>query len=1053
VRVTKLWLDGYGRFSNVDLELVQGLQIIAGPNERGKSTVRAFVCDMLYGQKRSSLKRQYDDSNELRMPWGGRDIYGGRLEYTLDSGTVFEVQRRFDRKNESVNIFDRTHGSDVTADFRMLKNRESDFAHTHLGISKEVFANAAVITHMTLEALGDAEALGAIRNRILSLTDSGGEKDSCESALARLDVRNVRIGKVASRTKPLPAARSMLADLIQEHEFAIELRRDLAGIRERRRQAIAQGDALREKRTALEAELELIDRAELAERLDEIEELQLKVEDVTRSCFSRKAGSDFPLESLDEILRTHSKLDAATAQFNRTRSEYDSLSDEMVSERERLGTDAQNAFAEIPEESELRLAEVESQSMRLTERIHEVMTSQSVAEERMLAAQSDLSNLPDFSQESADPVEWLTQLASSFRIAQRARDEEQHKLEELQNDISDRNAQLEEPTRLFENVEDFTKDVRDYELNTRIAAEQLADLEKRVQTQADAAQAHRDKVPGYVWLTIIALVFLGLSIGVAFKTGVFGVLLASAFIALIAVITGMHIAYNHISAKRASAESEDSQHEMAAIKSADSHQRVTLEELMSSAGCENPRELEALHEKFIEACAELDAVQQLHDRQVETAEFAQHRAQQVFDRLQQTFLRVGEKLDEESEVRAAASRAISRYQQYRDAKRRLSESRDLFQKHSKVRTEQQQELDLLLEEDRSLSLQLRQMMRENGYPEESKHDSAVTALKGYRIRSAQVRQRRGRLEFMAEKLAVMEGQLERESKELDSCASMLSQWFEKVGAHDLDSLNALAEHAREYRAMRAELDALERQLNTLLRGQTLEDLRDAAEELGTSPTSGCRSQEEVQTELQYVADEIECASKEEHALHIHITQRSAGSRPLSEIEEEREELQRKVKELEFELQSSTHAMAVIEEVSQERHSRIAPLLAHHASEFFKSITSGAYDEMHIDRDMQISVRIPQTNLLDSDPGQCLSKGTVDQIYLALRLAVMQVLSENSESIPMLLDDPFANYDDLRLAKAMQLLAHLSKDSQMILFTCRDDVKEAAEATGVHIIEI
>ena len=79
MRFLKLWLDGYGRFAGTSIELAPGLQVILGPNEQGKTTVRCFVGDMLYGQKRSTLQRLYEESNELRRPWIGADTYGGRL--------------------------------------------------------------------------------------------------------------------------------------------------------------------------------------------------------------------------------------------------------------------------------------------------------------------------------------------------------------------------------------------------------------------------------------------------------------------------------------------------------------------------------------------------------------------------------------------------------------------------------------------------------------------------------------------------------------------------------------------------------------------------------------------------------------------------------------------------------------------------------------------------------------------------------------------------------------------------------------------------------------
>ena len=90
MRFTKLVIDGYGRFTGKDVELVPGLQILAGPNEQGKTTLRHFVCDMLYGQKSNGFQQSYDEMNEIRAPWKNDSAYGGRVEYTLDSGEVIE---------------------------------------------------------------------------------------------------------------------------------------------------------------------------------------------------------------------------------------------------------------------------------------------------------------------------------------------------------------------------------------------------------------------------------------------------------------------------------------------------------------------------------------------------------------------------------------------------------------------------------------------------------------------------------------------------------------------------------------------------------------------------------------------------------------------------------------------------------------------------------------------------------------------------------------------------------------------------------------------------
>ena len=94
MRISRLLLDGYGRFVGRDLEIGQSLQVIVGPNEQGKSTIRNFIGDMLYGQKRSSTQRLYEEAQELRRPWSSPEPYSGRIVYVLDGTAATVVARR-----------------------------------------------------------------------------------------------------------------------------------------------------------------------------------------------------------------------------------------------------------------------------------------------------------------------------------------------------------------------------------------------------------------------------------------------------------------------------------------------------------------------------------------------------------------------------------------------------------------------------------------------------------------------------------------------------------------------------------------------------------------------------------------------------------------------------------------------------------------------------------------------------------------------------------------------------------------------------------------------
>jgi DNA repair exonuclease SbcCD ATPase subunit len=72
---------------------------------------------------------------------------------------------------------------------------------------------------------------------------------------------------------------------------------------------------------------------------------------------------------------------------------------------------------------------------------------------------------------------------------------------------------------------------------------------------------------------------------------------------------------------------------------------------------------------------------------------------------------------------------------------------------------------------------------------------------------------------------------------------------------------------------------------------------------------------------------------------------------------------------------------------------------------------------------------------DVDP-EALSRGTIDQLYLAARLSLVDIICENRRP-PLLLDDPFVTFDTRRLRKAMEVLKDFSGGRQVIIFTCSD----------------
>jgi uncharacterized protein YhaN len=81
----------------------------------------------------------------------------------------------------------------------------------------------------------------------------------------------------------------------------------------------------------------------------------------------------------------------------------------------------------------------------------------------------------------------------------------------------------------------------------------------------------------------------------------------------------------------------------------------------------------------------------------------------------------------------------------------------------------------------------------------------------------------------------------------------------------------------------------------------------------------------------------------------------------------------------------------------------------------------------------------------------LSSGTIDQAYLALRLAITDLITDGRAYLPLLLDDIFTMYDDERAYEGMKFLAAYRSDNdrrpQILLFTCHNRISEWGKQTG------
>ena len=165
---------------------------------------------------------------------------------------------------------------------------------------------------------------------------------------------------------------------------------------------------------------------------------------------------------------------------------------------------------------------------------------------------------------------------------------------------------------------------------------------------------------------------------------------------------------------------------------------------------------------------------------------------------------------------------------------------------------------------------------------------------------------------------------------------------------------------------------------------------------------------------------------------------------LSELEDQKAALSRKLeqnKKSEESLEAITLAVSTIEELSAKIHEYASPALNAEVSHILGKITGGLYDRVFIDESLNISVK-SGGRVMDVS---MLSRGTIEQVYLALRISAVHLLYPGTD-LPLILDDTFAYYDDERLENTLSYLSG-EYSGQVLILTCQKREAAALQRMG------
>ena len=212
MKINKLKINSYGKLKEKEINLENGINLIYGENEAGKSTLIKFIINSFYGISKNKKGKEFSDYEKYK-PWTGEE-FSGKINYELDNKEKYELFRDFNKKNPK--IFNENM-EEITKEFNIDKNKGNEFFYEQTKIDEELFLSTIVVNQQEVK-LGKQEQ-NILIQKLANLVGTGDDNVSYKRAIDRINRRQLdEIGTSRSREKPINIIEKNIENLETEKQ-------------------------------------------------------------------------------------------------------------------------------------------------------------------------------------------------------------------------------------------------------------------------------------------------------------------------------------------------------------------------------------------------------------------------------------------------------------------------------------------------------------------------------------------------------------------------------------------------------------------------------------------------------------------------------------------------------------------------------------------------------------------------------------------------------------------------------------------------------------------
>lgn len=997
MKFQKICIDHFGKLSGVTLEPEGGLNLIFGGNEEGKTTLMAFLKMMFYGDK----SRGNDLSKNIRrryQPWDGSPM-GGAVEFE-QGGIHYRLERQFGKSNSTDRIL--LYRGD-TGESETLSGGEAPGAR-FFGMSSETFDRTVFIGQTG--AIPGVDAKDEITAKLTNLVSAGDETVSAKQVDTRLNAAIEQLVAKRKKTGLLDKLYETRQELFEQHRQALEREKKL----QLHQQELEQQRKNYHRLTSEKQDLE--NRLTVQQKLTQLSRLHLAIERQEAldrlnqqflNCCKQLTGDRVTVDEdyLEEYRDLKQKLSTTRSLLNQRQKDLEALTPEQNSLQPRQAT----------RQDLERLTSLLDQRTQASSRLDQLELEQKAAQEQQ-RIQSEIQRIETQHSETLTQQQQRNQDCTKLR---QAINRNQQQLEELTANREEAQKELDEKQ---ENLKLAHTDYKVAQHNTASIAKlseqklrsaqqnlNLASEEKKVKQEF---RVHR-RLNKVMLISALIVAAVSVILGLWVTPYVFCGLAVAVLLFILSfererVRSTSTTMVDQQQMDEAYHQYDDVLNEIRVDQEIARQQQVkakTVYETLETGVQEARSNVEHWQKETDALQQQQDSLhEQLHTQELEL-EFLQRRLAELEQRRQQYTVTL-EQLP--NRTQSTLPQLERRHQELEQEMQRLQRQSDwMLSRFGCSSLDELQAVVIQAEANRAA-----QSTREETY------EALVSGMEEAKAKAEELQQRILWLAGQFRPVTDLE-QADRQMEELEQILETAGQAQARM--QSLQGLDQSDYAGMTVAGMMEQQVQLTQQIQSLSKESEPEALSEEA-------------LEQLRRRSQQAGEEAQQCRESAALLQQECVRLSQLETP-AQLDNRLTQLQDQIREMENRLGSLELARSVLSQAEGEMRQSFGPLLNQKTGELLKRLTGGKYDRVLINKNLELSVQENQSVM--TRPWQSLSSGTVDQSYLALRLAISELLDE--KNLPVLLDDVLIQYDDRRTQLAVEFLADYSRQRQVLFFTC------------------